>query len=176
MTQLKFMKFMFTRKERSAAHHKVSAAVMNGDLVPAERCQKCHRLGGDRYNRLQAHHHKGYSVQHQLTVRWLCRRCHLRAHGKRPRAASKPIFLSNGLYLCPECQSRTRVIDSRPISTGVRRRRRCASGHAFTTYERSLHQAAPALPVSVPPALVVAFREAVAQFAGMPRRDILRMS
>jgi transcriptional regulator NrdR family protein len=39
---------------------------------------------------------------------------------------------------CPICRKDTNVTDSRPIGDGrVRRRRRlCALGHRFTTYER----------------------------------------
>ena len=38
---------------------------------------------------------------------------------------------------CPYCGSGTRVIDSRPISDGIRRRRECsAEKHRFTTHER----------------------------------------
>lgn len=38
---------------------------------------------------------------------------------------------------CPYCGNATRVIDSRPINDGVRRRRQCVGeGHRFTTHER----------------------------------------
>ena len=38
---------------------------------------------------------------------------------------------------CPECGSdRLQVVDSRDSPDGVRRRRECANGHRFTTYER----------------------------------------
>lgn len=36
---------------------------------------------------------------------------------------------------CPECDSATRVADSRPNSKGIRRRRECSAGHRFTTME-----------------------------------------
>lgn len=41
--------------------------------------------------------------------------------------------------ICPVCDNRSRVIESRPVGTGagVRRRRECEScGHRFTTFER----------------------------------------
>jgi len=38
---------------------------------------------------------------------------------------------------CPYCGKDTRVIDSRPIHEGIRRRRQClACEHRFTTHER----------------------------------------
>lgn len=38
---------------------------------------------------------------------------------------------------CPYCGSDTRVVDSRPISDGIRRRRECKrEKHRFTTHER----------------------------------------
>ena len=37
--------------------------------------------------------------------------------------------------LCPECQQRTQVVDSRPDAKTIRRRRRCPKGHTFSTTE-----------------------------------------
>ncbi len=37
--------------------------------------------------------------------------------------------------LCPECQQRTQVVDSRPDAKTIRRRRRCPAGHTFSTTE-----------------------------------------
>lgn len=38
--------------------------------------------------------------------------------------------------ICPECKSRTRIIDSRPTNKDVRRRRKCREcGHRFSTIE-----------------------------------------
>ena len=37
--------------------------------------------------------------------------------------------------LCPECQQRTQVVDSRPDAKTIRRRRRCPAGHNFSTTE-----------------------------------------
>jgi transcriptional repressor NrdR len=40
---------------------------------------------------------------------------------------------------CPYCAGNSRVIDSRPISDGIRRRRECLSCHRrFTTHERTI--------------------------------------
>ena len=39
---------------------------------------------------------------------------------------------------CPDCGARAEVLDSRPRSDGVRRRRRCTScRRRFTTFERA---------------------------------------
>lgn len=38
-------------------------------------------------------------------------------------------------FLCPECRGKTTVTDSRQSPAGQRRRRLCAQGHRFTTYE-----------------------------------------
>lgn len=39
------------------------------------------------------------------------------------------------MITCPECGALGEVTDSRPNEVGVRRRRRCPSGHRFTTQE-----------------------------------------
>ena len=37
--------------------------------------------------------------------------------------------------ICVRCGGPTEVIDSRPHESGIRRRRSCACGHRFTTWE-----------------------------------------
>jgi len=37
--------------------------------------------------------------------------------------------------LCPECQQRTQVLESRLDAKTIRRRRRCPAGHTFNTIE-----------------------------------------
>lgn len=32
--------------------------------------------------RILAHHHLGYSVEHQLDIQWLCYSCHRHAHNR----------------------------------------------------------------------------------------------
>lgn len=44
---------------------------------------------------------------------------------------------------CPECGSPTDVMDSRPRSGEIRRRRRCKNGHRFSTKEIVITAAAP---------------------------------
>lgn len=40
-------------------------------------------------------------------------------------------------YPCPTCAADSRVVDTRWEGNARRRRRECAEGHRFTTYERA---------------------------------------
>jgi transcriptional regulator NrdR family protein len=40
-------------------------------------------------------------------------------------------------YLCPECQGSSSVVETRAASGNLRRRRKCANGHRFSTMEVS---------------------------------------
>jgi len=61
--------------ERHAAHTAVHYALRRGWLVRAVTCQTCGKRDTPK-----AHHYKGYAARYRLTVRWLCFRCHRRAH------------------------------------------------------------------------------------------------
>lgn len=61
------------RPEVKAAGKAVEKAVKRGDLKPLS-CERC----GEEQS--EAHHHISYSIEHQLSVMWLCRRCHADWH------------------------------------------------------------------------------------------------
>ena len=46
--------------------------------------------------------------------------------------------------ICAQCGGPTKVTDSRPYGSGTRRRRVCACGHRFTTWETPSRPAKPA--------------------------------
>lgn len=56
-------------------------------------------------------------------------------HPLRPDTRARTL----SVMVCPDCRSpETRVLDSRPVAIGTRRRRECdACGARFTTYERA---------------------------------------
>ena len=61
-----------------AARQAVHRAIRNGTLTKPEACETC---GAKTY--LQGHHHKGYSRENWLNVRWLCFSCHKREDMKK---------------------------------------------------------------------------------------------
>ena len=62
---------------RIRARKSLANAIRGGRLVVGP-CQACdlEPLKVNGRQRIQAHHHRGYSEEHQLDVQWLCRRCH----------------------------------------------------------------------------------------------------
>lgn len=62
----------------------------------------------------------------------------------RARQATRQLPLATDNFACPECATdHNKVIDTRQTGTRRRRRRLCANGHRFTTYELAadeLHQ------------------------------------
>ena len=118
----------------------VQQALAEGRIIKPTQCQGCKRPAMQKgEQRLEAHHYKGYSKAMALTVRWLCRRCHIITHNRQPREENELRPNAVGLFQCPECGAGTCVVDSRLTGKrserGIRRRRRCANGHRFTTYE-----------------------------------------
>ena len=65
-------------KARRCAREAVRKAVLRGQLVKAESCDRC----GEATSPIQAHHTHGYEPAFRLVVEWLCSRCHGRAHRK----------------------------------------------------------------------------------------------
>lgn len=66
----------FRMKEKARAV--VSSAIRSGLLV-VMACEKCGRppSSDERKQVIEAHHHKGYTMEHALDVQWLCRHpCH----------------------------------------------------------------------------------------------------
>lgn len=65
-------------------------------------------------------------------------RVRLRKHGAK-RGHGTPAghaHIKGGSFLCPECQGKTQVYDSRPQEGGIRRRRSCTEcGHRIRTFE-----------------------------------------
>lgn len=59
--------------EKAAAHAAVTSAIQSGRLV-RQSCSECGNV------KSEAHHYLGYAVEHILSVTWLCRFHHLRAH------------------------------------------------------------------------------------------------
>lgn len=59
---------------RSWAARQVAIAVKGGLLARPSACERC----GQSSERIEAHHFAGY--QRPLTVSWVCRSCHRRAH------------------------------------------------------------------------------------------------
>lgn len=72
----------------SAAKCAVVAALRNGTLRRPDACETCGgvSVGG---RALDGHHHLGYEPEHQLSVQWLCRRCHRRAHATNDQEAPR---------------------------------------------------------------------------------------
>lgn len=58
------------------AHSALTKAVRDGVLVRPDRCELC----GSARKPISAHHYKGYAKRYWLTVQWLCRACHGKAH------------------------------------------------------------------------------------------------
>ena len=54
------------------AHSAVFRAIKRGDLIRPTSCSLC----GESEQRIEAHHHLGYEVRHQLDVVFLCTSCH----------------------------------------------------------------------------------------------------
>lgn len=60
-------------QQKDKARNAVEQALLRGDMTrkPCERC---------RATPAEAHHHAGYDRANWLTVKWLCRACHIEAH------------------------------------------------------------------------------------------------
>jgi hypothetical protein len=56
-----------------AARKAVARAISNGHLLK-DKCEVCES------SVVEAHHYKGYSREHWLTVQWLCKKCHAKQH------------------------------------------------------------------------------------------------
>lgn len=54
----------------------VYRAVKSGRLIRPAACPSC----GSTSSKVEAHHHRGYAVEHRLDVVWLCRACHDAEH------------------------------------------------------------------------------------------------
>jgi len=63
---------------KKQAREAVRLAIKKGKLVRPRKCQEC----GDSSHRIEAHHHKGYELDHRLDVIFLCTPCH-RHHDKK---------------------------------------------------------------------------------------------
>jgi hypothetical protein len=63
------------RASAPAAVLAVGKAIKNGVLIRSVACERCGKEGN-----LYAHHYKGYTREHYLTVQWLCPQCHRKEH------------------------------------------------------------------------------------------------
>lgn len=58
--------------EKYLARANVRNHISAGKIIKPTICSMCNEV-----NKLDAHHHKGYSKEHRLDVIWLCRTCHV---------------------------------------------------------------------------------------------------
>lgn len=103
----------WTAAEKTAAMRAVHAAIKDGTLTRPERCEDCRLQPGDPRPRseywqslaaagcvldppavvlgeIQAHHHRGYSPENHLDIRWLCPACHGVANKTVPAPIREP--------------------------------------------------------------------------------------
>ncbi len=71
---------------RYRAHYLLNRAVDTGKIKRPESCEKC---GGKSPDRNLDGHHRDYSKP--LSVQWLCRACHMKAHYQRSTAKSNTV-------------------------------------------------------------------------------------
>ena len=74
----------FKAKDRARAA--VKYAIKKGDLVPGTTCEECGKdpgLRSDGKRAIRADHHKGYTEEHFLDVRWVCPDCDGKAEIQR---------------------------------------------------------------------------------------------
>lgn len=69
-------KWMLADPHKHKARKALRAAVKAGEIQKPTRCEDCGKKCEER--RLHGHHHRGYDLPYD--VRWLCPRCHGRAH------------------------------------------------------------------------------------------------
>lgn len=76
------------QQARAAASLTIVNALRVGAITRPDGCEACggQSVGG---RALDGHHHLGYEPEHQLSVQWLCRRCHRRAHATNDQEASR---------------------------------------------------------------------------------------
>lgn len=72
-------------KIKHNAHQAVQTAIMNGDLKKSKKCEDCGLI-----KKMIHGHHEDYSKP--LEVRWLCVKCHRKAHGNIPKCERKVHF------------------------------------------------------------------------------------
>ncbi len=58
-------------KEKHNAHYAVTVAIWKGKVKRPDHCSMC-----GKKCKPQAHHHKGYALEHRFDVIWLCSVCH----------------------------------------------------------------------------------------------------
>lgn len=58
-------------EQKKKARYFVTNAIRDGKIIRPEICERCKNKG-----RIEAHHHKGYSIRHWLDIQWLCTPCH----------------------------------------------------------------------------------------------------
>lgn len=71
-------KIKYTKKEKHDAVNRVNVAIKY-HRIQRQPCIICGKIEAD------AHHHKGYSVEHQLDIIWLCDKHHTQEHERLRR-------------------------------------------------------------------------------------------
>ncbi len=117
--------------EKTRAHHLAAHLSPTGNLC--ERCEQARPL---------ERHHPDYSKPKD--VRWLCRKCHDKAHEGSVRVPANGWMLRtlrrdvNGRVLCPKCRGHIRVLSTHRLVDRMTRHRRCICtkcAHQFSTKE-----------------------------------------
>ena len=65
------------KTDKQRAWSAINAALARGTISRPSHCGNCGTTAP-----LDAHHHNGYDKAHHFDVTWLCRGCHLAAHGR----------------------------------------------------------------------------------------------
>ena len=87
MTRAQLDRFQWRLNPEKYARNAVRTAVGNGSLRKAHVCEQ---VDATCKGRLEAHHTKGYAVEHWLHVDWLCVSHHRRAHlAMKPKKKSR---------------------------------------------------------------------------------------
>lgn len=58
--------------EKKAAYEAVNKAIRQGVLIRPRKCSRCSRSD----QRIEGHHHEGYSKENRINVVFLCTSCH----------------------------------------------------------------------------------------------------
>lgn len=107
-----------------------------GKLTP-KPCEKCGDIKAEK-------HHDNYDKPLQIT--WLCRGCHRNHHTEEAAKVSREALKARGPVekkpvpvrtKCPECQTDSRVLQTRKREAYIYRRYVCAGGHRFSTVATS---------------------------------------
>lgn len=83
-----------TMDKRMQAYKAVADARSRGELNAPDACEKC---GAKRP--VEGHHHNGYEPQHWLDLKWLCRKCHVKADAQSHKSRGAGELVNLGLKI-----------------------------------------------------------------------------